>query len=318
MKEELYDVIVVGGGPAGLTAGLYSCRSGLKTLLLEKIGAGGEIATAGLVENYPGFPEGINGYELADKIRLQAEKSGLKILVEEVRKIAGKEGERTVETQGSGYKTLAVILAVGARPMKLGVPGESELRGKGVSYCATCDGPFFKDREIAVVGGGNTAVQEALFLSKFASHVKLVHRRARLRAMKILRERLLRNEKIEFVGDSVVTAINGEDRVKSVTVKNLKTSLESELPLGGVFIAVGYEPNTGFLKDMVELDERGYIITDEEMKTSVDGIYACGDVRKKNLRQVVTACGEGAVASFNAGNYVEELKGTAYGEYFSV
>jgi len=317
-QNTVYDIIIVGGGPAGLTAGLYACRGGMDTLLLEQVGAGGEIATAELVENYPGFPEGINGYELAEKMKLQAEKFGLDIRIEKVRKITEEKGKKVVETRKQEYRTLSVVIAVGSNPMKLGIPGEEELRGKGVSYCATCDGPFFRDKEIAVVGGGNTAVQEALFLSKFAARVHLIHRRSRLRAAKILQERLFHDEKIKFVKDSIVTRIGGEGKVETVFVKNVKTGLASELSLGGIFIAVGYEPNTGFLKGTVELDEYAYILTDEDMKTSAEGIYACGDVRKKKLRQVVTACGEGAAAAFSARNYVEELKGTAYGENFSV
>ncbi len=316
--KTLYDIIIIGGGPAGLTAGLYACRAGMDTVLLEKIGAGGEIATAGLVENYPGFPEGINGYELAEKFKLQAEKFGLNIQAAGVKRIIEKGGEKVVETEDQKYRTLAIITAVGCNPMKLGIPGEDELRGKGVSYCATCDGPFFKDKEIAVVGGGNTALEETLLLSKFATRIHLIHRRSRLRATKILQERFSKNERVKFIKDSIVTKIYGEDRVEAVSVKNLKTGVESELHLDGIFIAVGVKPNTEFLKDTIRLDENGYIITDENMKTSVDSIYACGDARKKTLRQVVTACGEGAAASFSAGSYVEELKGESYGEHFSI
>jgi thioredoxin reductase (NADPH) len=314
----MIDIIIAGGGPAGLSAGIYACRGGMNTVLFEKTVIGGQTATTELVENYPGFPEGINGYDLTDKMKRQAEKFGLDIRAEAVKKITRKGREIVVETETGKYQSIAVIAAPGCRPRELGIPGEEELRGKGVSYCATCDGPLFRDKEITVVGGGNTAVEEALFLAGFGKFVRLIHRRSRLRAAKILQERLLRHSKIEFVKDSVVVAINGKDVVESLSLKNVKTGAESEVPCAGVFIAVGLDPNTGFLKGTVEMNEKGYIITDENMKTSAEGIYACGDVREKTLRQVVNACGEGAVAAFSAQKHVEELKGTAYGEDFPI
>ena len=316
MIDDGFDIIIVGGGPAGLSAGIYACRGGMSAALLEKTGIGGQTATTELVENYPGFPEGINGYNLTDKMKQQAEKFGLDIRDEVVVKITKKGREIIVETENRQHKSIAVIVATGCRPRKLGIPGEEELRGKGVSYCATCDGPLFRDKEIAVVGGGNTAVEEALFLAGFGKFVRLIHRRSRLRASNILQERLLKHGKIEFVKDSVVTAIIGEDMVESLSLKNVKAGTESDVPCAGVFIAVGLDPNTGFLKGTVEMNEKGYIITDENMKTSTEGIYACGDLREKTLRQIVNACGEGAVAAFSAQKYVEELKGTAYGEDF--
>lgn len=321
-----FDIIIIGAGPGGLTAGLYASRAGMNTVLFEKIGIGGQILTSELVENYPGFPEGINGYELTEKMRAQAEKFGLSIRTEEVTEIRiNSATANIVETNTQKYKSTAVIIAAGCNPTKLNIPGEQDLLGKGVSYCATCDGPLFRDREIAVVGGGNTAVSEALFLAKFAKHVRLIHRRSRLRAAKILQDRLLKHgiesgkdSKIEFVKDSIVTKIHGKDRVESISIKNVKTETVSEIPVDGIFIAVGIKPNTGFLKDVVEIDESGYIITDENMKTSSDGIFACGDVRKKKLRQVITACGEAATAAVSAQNYVEEMKGTSYGTYIPV
>ncbi len=314
----MIDIIIVGGGPAGLSAGIYACRGGMNTILFEKMGVGGQTATTKLVENYPGFPEGINGYDLADKMKQQAEKFGLDIRAETVKKITRKGREIVVETENGQYKSIAVIIATGCRPRKLSIPGEEELRGKGVSYCATCDGPLFRDREIAVVGGGDTAVEEALFLAGFGKFVRLIHRRPRLRASKILQERLVKHSKIEFVKDSVVAAINGKDVVESLSLKNVKTGTESNVPCAGVFIAVGLDPNTEFLKGTVEMNGSAYIITDEDMKTSVEGIYACGDVREKTLRQVVNACGEGAVAAFTTQKYVEELKGISYGEDFTL
>ena len=316
--NDMYDIIIVGGGPAGLTAGMYACRGEMNTLLLEKAGAGGQILMAELVENYPGFHEGISGYELTDRMKKQAEKFGLDIRTEEVKNIVRKGREVTVITETREYKCLAVIIAAGAGMRKLGVPGEDELRGRGVSYCATCDGPFFRDKEIAVVGGGNSAVHEAVFLSKFGKSVKLIHRRSKLRAAKILQKTFFANEKTEFIKDSIVTGINGKDMVESVSLENVKTGQESKINCGGIFVAVGVIPNSKFLKGNVEIDEKGYIITDNDMKTSAEGIFACGDVRKKTMRQVINACGEGAQAVYSAQEYVEELKGTSYGKDFSV
>lgn len=311
-----YDVIIIGGGPAGLTAGLYTARARLKTLLLEKIAPGGQAAVAWAIENYPGFPEGIGGPELMEKMRKQTEKYGLEIKSGEVVKVsASSEDERSkgklkkvVNTEKGEYKTVALIVATGTRPRKLEVPGEERLVGRGVSYCATCDGPLFKNRKIVVIGGGDAAVEEALFLSKFAEKTTLIHRREELRATKIIEEQAVSNAKLEFLWKSVVTEILGETEVEGVKVRNLETGEDLTLEAKGVFIYIGTVPNTGFLKGVVEMDEEGFIITDENMETSVKGIYACGDVRKKLLRQVVTACGEGATAGFAAGQYVGEWK----------
>lgn len=314
--ESDYDIVIIGGGPAGLTAGLYAARARMKTMLVEKMVMGGQAAITETIENFPGFPDGIAGAELTDRMAEQASRFGLEFIDEEVSGIK----EKTIETnQGFSvvtgekeYSTLAIIVATGAEPKKLEVRGEEEFKGRGVSYCATCDGPFFKDLDIIVVGGGDTAVEEALFLTKFGRKVSLVHRRDRLRATKILQERALANPKIEFVWDSVVTAILGQESVEGVTVKNVKMDVEKEIPARGVFVFVGIEPNTQFLHGLVEADGSGYIVTDENMQTSKEGVFACGDARKKLLRQVVTACGEGATAAFAAQHYVEELKGTAY------
>ncbi len=318
VNNDIYDIIIIGGGPAGLTAGMYACRGEMRALLIEKAGPGGQILAAELVENYPGFPEGISGYELTDKMKKQAEKFGLDIRMEEVKGIVRGGREITVITEKQKYRCLSVIIAAGANPRKLGVPGEDELCGRGVSYCATCDGPFFRDKEIIVIGGGNSAVHEAVFLSKFGRSVKLIHRRSMLRATKILQKTFFTNEKTEFVKDSIVIGINGKDMVESVSLKNVKTGEESKINCGGVFIAVGVIPNSKFLKGNVEIDGKGYIITDNDMKTSADGIFACGDVRKKIMRQVINACGEGAQAVYSAQEYVEELKGTSYGKDFSI
>jgi len=312
-----YDIIIIGGGPAGLTAGLYTARSKMKTLLLEKVAPGGQAALAWTIENYPGFPEGIDGPELMGRVRKQAERYGLEIKSGEVVKVSvSSEDERSkrkvekiINTRGEEYKTVALIVATGTRPKKLGVTGEERLIGRGVSYCATCDGPLFKNRKVVVVGGGDTAVEEALFLSRFAEMTSLIYRRDELRATKIMRERAASNPKLEFISKSVVTEVLGETEVEGVKVRNVETGKDLTLEAKGVFVHIGNIPNTAFLKGIVEMDEEGFIVTNENMETSVSGIYACGDVRKKLLRQVVTACGEGATAGVAAGQYVQKWKG---------
>ncbi len=309
-SRDQYDIIIIGGGPAGLTAGIYASRARMRTLLIERLAPGGQAALTEIIENYPGFPEGILGPKLMEKMREQAIKTGLGIISGEVTEIEVKKG--IVKTKDRKHKALAIIIASGAHPQKLGVLGEDRLLGKGVSYCATCDGPLFKEQDIVVVGGGNSAVEEALFLTKFAKKVILIHRRDRLRAAKILQGRVLANERIEFILDSVITEILGKEGVNRVKVKNKKTGEEKEIPCQGVFISIGIIPATEFLKGLINMDEKGYLLTDEDMKTSQEGIYACGDCRKKLLRQIITACGEGALAAFAATKYVEELKGMAY------
>lgn len=314
-QQAEFDIAIIGGGPAGLTAGLYAARARMDTMIVEKMMFGGQAAITGTIENYPGFPEGIAGAELTNKMKEQAAKFGLGFIAAEVRAIEKDEKSNKgfiITTDEKKLSALAVIIATGADPQRLGVPGESEFEGRGVSYCATCDGPFFRDQDIVVVGGGDTAVEEGLFLTKFGSKVTLVHRRDRLRATKILQERALANPKLEFAWDSVVTGIVGENSVEGVNVKNVKTDEEKVLPARGVFVFVGIRPNTEFLQGLVKKDKSGYLITDENMQSSVEGIYACGDARKKLLRQVITACGEGATAAFSAQHYVEQIKGTVY------
>jgi thioredoxin reductase (NADPH) len=315
-EEKIYDAIIIGGGPAGLTAGIYLSRARMNTLLIEKALPGGQAILTEIIENYPGFPHGIAGPELMQKMEEQAVGFGLKIEYGEAAEVKIKEGKedklKIVKINNQEYKTLTIILASGAEASKLEVPGEEELRGRGVSYCATCDAPFFKDQKIVVVGGGDMAIEEALYLTKFVREATIIHRRDRLRATKILQERVFSNKKINFTWDSVVTKILGNEKVEGVLVQNKKTGEEREISCQGVFIFVGNIPNSKFFNELIKLDKKGYILTDDNMMTSQEGIYACGDVRKKLLRQVVTACGEGATAAFAAQKYIEELKGVSY------
>ena len=308
MGDVDYDVIIIGGGPAGLTAGLYTCRSRLKTLLIEEMFVGGQVATTDLVENYPGFVDGIKGPELVEKMEEQAKKFGLEIVNEKIEGVASSDDSLIITKLNSReFSCRALIIASGTRPNELGVVGESELRGRGVSYCATCDGPFFKELKIAVVGGGNSAVEEGIFLTKYAKKVYIIHRRDKLRADKIVQERAFDNEKIEILWDTVLEKIEGDQSVESIQVRNLKTDKVSQLDVGGIFLYVGITPNTDFLKGVLNLDKRGFVITDDEMKTSVPGIFAAGDVRAKLLRQISTAVGDGATAAFSAERHIEEL-----------
>lgn len=302
-----YDLIIIGGCPAGLTAGLYATRARLKTLLIEKMVVGGQAASTYMIENYPGFPEGILGPDLMQAMEKQAKRFGLEVLSGEVNYIKPQEKFWQVGWEEQNFLTKSVIVASGVEPVKLGIPGEEELRGKGVSYCATCDGPFFRDEEVGVVGGGDSAVDEAIYLTRFARQVYIIHRRDSLRAAKILQERARQNEKITILWNTVVTKVLGQDGVEGLELKNVRTQATRFLPVKGVFFYVGLRPMTGFLKDLVKLDERGYILTDENMATSAPGIFAAGDVRQKLLRQVTTAVGDGATAAFAVERYLETL-----------
>ncbi|MBM4140548.1 MAG: thioredoxin-disulfide reductase [Nitrospira sp.] len=307
--SDIYDVIIIGGGPAGLTAGLYTSRARLKSLLIEKGFAGGLVTTIEWVENYPGFDEGISGVELSQRMERQAKKFGLETVQGSVKEIyLHDEIKRIVFEEGNVYEAKTVILATGANPRLLKVEGEEKYRGRGVSYCATCDGAFFRGKKIAVVGGGNSAVQEALFLAKLAEVVYIVHRRDQLRATKIIQERAFINPKITFVWNSLVEKIEGDNTVHTLFLKNVKTGEVSRLDVQGVFIYVGYNPSTGFLKGLVKLDEDNYILTDEDMSTSVPGIFAAGDVRAKPLKQITTAVGDGATAAVSSEKYISQMK----------
>lgn len=308
MKNVDYDLVIIGGGPAGLTAGLYAARARLNVILLEKVVPGGQVVTTDWVENYPGFPEGISGPDLVQKMTAQVQKFDLKIETNAVVSMDLSEPIKKITLSDRVITTHAIIIASGASPKKLGVPGEDTFYGKGVSACATCDGPFFKDSVVAAVGGGDTAVQESLFLTKFAKKVYLIHRRDQLRAEAILQERALANEKIEFLWDSVLTGIKGLTDVEKISVQNLKTGDTKEIAVEGCFIWVGILPNAEFLPEVVELDQYGFIIVDGNMQTSVAGVYAAGDVRSTPLRQIATAVGDAAIAAFSAEHYLQNVK----------
>jgi thioredoxin reductase (NADPH) len=308
MANADYDLIIAGGGPAGLTAGLYAARARLRSLLIEKMAPGGQAATTFHIENYPGFAEGISGPDLAQAMENQAKRFGLEVTYGEVKGLSSREPFWEVEYEDRKVSGKALIVATGVEPKKLGIPGEETLRGRGVSYCATCDGPFFKDQEIGVIGGGDSAVEEAIYLTRFAGRVYLVHRRNALRAEKILQERAFENPKIEILWDTVPTKVLGDAGVEGLELQNVKTKDSKTLKVGGVFFYVGWLSNTGILKGVVNLDEQGYVLTDDTMATSAPGIFAAGDVRKKLLRQVATAVGDGATAAFAAEKYIESRK----------
>ncbi|MGB5219296.1 MAG: thioredoxin-disulfide reductase [Smithella sp.] len=310
-----YDTIIIGGGPAGYAAGIYAARSGMKTLLIEGASTVSQITITDLIENYPGIPEGINGFDLMQLFKKQALNFGLEIVAGDVQSITKNAADPViwdVVLTDKSYRTLSVIVATGAQWNKLGVPGEEEFAGKGVSYCATCDGPFYRNRDVVVVGGGDTAIQEALFLTHFARKVTVLHRRDRLRATAILQKRAFAEKKIEFAWQAKLAGITGKDFVTGVKVADVQSGAIREIAVEGVFIFVGLTPNTAFFRDVLTLDKGGYIMTDDHMKTSAAGIFAAGDCRAKQFRQVVTAAGDGANAIHSAELYVDELKGQTY------
>ncbi len=298
MKE--YQSVVIGGGPAGITACMYLLRAGLKIGWAEKFAPGGQVLNTELIENYPGFPEGIKGYELMSNMEKHLSSFEFDRYTDEVKGITYSYKENIVKLGEQEVKSKTVIICTGASHRKLGIPGEEEFTGKGVSYCALCDGMFFKDQVVACVGGGNTALEESLYLSKIASKVYLIHRRDEFRGYKIYQEKVLNNPKIEVVFDTVVDEIKGTESVEEVLITNKKTMERSSLKVNGIFIFVGISPNTQFLPKDIDVDSQGFIITDTEMRTNLPGIFAAGDVRSKNCRQVVTATGDGAQAAHSA------------------
>ena len=301
-----YDTIIIGGGPAGLAAALYAARAGLKTLVTEMAAPGGQAATTERIENYPGFSDGVSGPDLVARMMDQAVKFGATIITSEATAVELDGASKVVTTVDGDFAGKTVILAMGARPAQLGVPGEAEYTGRGVSYCATCDGPFYRDMEVAVIGGGDSAIEEALYLTRFASKVVVVHRRDQLRAARVLQDRAFANPKVEFRWNSVVLAINGGDFVEGIRVRDVKTGDEAIIPVGGVFVYVGAQPNTALIRGRIELDAQGYILTDDHLATNVPGVFAAGDVRVKPLRQVVTAVADGALAAFMADQYIHK------------
>ena len=302
--DKNYQVVIIGGGPAGLTAGLYCARSRFDPLLIEEGIIGGQITNAERVENYPGFPKGISGTELGQLIHKQATSYGSETLLAEVTKVVPGQKHNLVNTSEGDFIAESIIIASGAQFRKLGTPGEDRFVGKGVSYCATCDGPLFKGKTVAVIGGGDSAVTEALYLSKFASSVNIIHRRGQLRASKIFEERAMAEPKIDFIWDTVVTQIEGDGVVRQLTLKNTKNDRISILEIAGVFVAIGSKPNSAQWRGLLTLDEEGYIITNELMETKIPGIFAAGDIRHNPARQIITAAGDGAAAAISAARFL--------------
>jgi thioredoxin reductase (NADPH) len=306
-QEKIYDLVVLGGGPAGLTAAIYAARSLLSVLVVEQMLSGGQIATTEKVENYPGFPTGVGGMELGQLLEEQARNFGAEMALVTIEKAVLSGDIKEVHTNEGVFRGRTLIIAAGTRSRPLGVPGEQELKGRGVSYCVTCDGSFFRDRNVMVVGGGDSALEEALVLTKFAAKVYIVHRRQELRAIRILQERVRNNPKIELILNTEVRKINGEQAVESVTLEDIAQNKTWDIDVDGIFLYVGLEPNTGFLGDGLARNEYGYLITDEAMATNLPGVFAAGDIREKGLRQVVTAVADGAVAAVSAVKYLDNI-----------
>ncbi len=303
----MYDVAILGGGPAGLTAAIYASRARLSTVMIERNYPGGQVAMCDNIENYPGYVANTSGFELCTSMKDQAEKFGAEIKLTEIAKLElDSPHEKILHTaDGQQIKAKTIILSLGANPRKLGVPGEIEFIGRGVSYCAVCDAAFFKDKKLVVVGGGDTAVEDSNFLTRYASSVTIVHRRDKFRAQRIIQERALGNPTIDVQWNSVVKSIGGKDAVDHIVLQDVLTKEETHVPVDGVFVLIGLDPNTDFLGGQIELDQMGYIITDENMRTNIPGVFAAGDVRHKLLRQIVTACADGAIAATAAEKYIE-------------
>ncbi len=301
-----YDVAIIGAGPAGLSAAIYSARGGLKTIVFEKGLIGGQIIVTSEVENYPGFEETMSGFEIMEKMKLQALKFDAQIVEENVKGIAIEGLCKIIETENEQYRIKSIIICTGAYPRKLNVPGEEKFTGKGVSYCATCDGALYRNKVVAVIGGGDSAVEEAIFLTKFAKKVYIIHRRDSLRAVHAIQQRAFSNPKIEFIWNTVIQRVNGDLQVKSIELFNRITDEESQLEVDGIFVYVGILPNNALFESRINLDTMGFIITDEEMHTNIPGVFAAGDIRKKILRQVVTATSDGAISAYMAEKWIQE------------
>lgn len=300
-----YDVVIIGAGPAGLAAALYTARARRSTLIIERNVTGGQIALTAEIENYPGI-DTINGFDLGQAMQQQAEKYGAEMAYTNVTSIEPQEGRHVVHTDDGDYLAKALIITAGADYNRLNVPGEDRLTGRGVSYCGTCDAAFFKDQEVALVGGGDAAMDEGLFVSRYASKVYVIHRRDQLRASAVLQERAFANEKMAFIWDTVVDSIDGEEQVESLHIRNVKTGEERDFPVSGVFIFIGQTPNSGFLEGVVEMDNGRHVIVNEWMETNVPGIFAAGDIRNSSARQVVSSAGDGATAAIRADHYISE------------
>ena len=310
-KKNIFDVIIIGSGPAGMSAGVYAGRAGYKTMIIEKLSPGGQMVLASYIDNYPGFPDGISGFELQEKMVTQAKKYNVNFETKTVKAVLKQGNEFIVQTESVDFKALSVIIASGAKHRNINIPGEKEFNSRGVSYCGTCDGPFFRDKNVVVIGGGDTALCEAGFIAKFAKSVKIVHRRNRFRAVQSIVEQAEKTPGITFVFDTIATRINGSSSVESITLKNVKTGQEWDEKTDGVFVFIGLDPNTEFV-DTDIMDDSQYIITDDRMKTSIPGMFAAGDVRSETFRQIICAASDGARAANYAGEYVDELKGDAY------
>ena len=305
-KKTKFDIVIIGAGPSGYTAGIYCSRAGYDTLILSGILPGGQLVNTTEVENYPGFEKGIMGPDLMIEMRKQTQRMGTTIIDDEVVDVDFRHKPFKVLTASEEYEGRAVIIATGANPRKLGLSGENTFAGKGVSYCATCDGPFFRNQELIVVGGGDSAVEEATFLTKFATTVHLVHRRESLRASKIMQERAMKNNKIKFHWNSTITDIKGDQKMRQAVLKNIKTGEEKTLDVGGLFVAIGHEPNTKLFKKQIDLDGEGYIILKNKTHTNIEGIFAAGDVHDRSYRQAITAAGFGCMAAIDADKYITE------------
>ncbi|MCS7152030.1 MAG: thioredoxin-disulfide reductase [Endomicrobia bacterium] len=307
MNNKVYDVIIIGGGPAGYSAGIYTARAMLKTLIITSFIIPTQVVLTDVIENYPGFPEGINGFDFIEKLKQQAEKFGTEILTGDVTKIEKFDNGFKISLSSSNdfFITNTVIIATGRKNKKLGIEDEEKFIGRGISYCAVCDGALYKNKTVAIIGGGNTAFTEAIFLTKYVKKLYIIHRREQFRAIKILQQQLLTKENVETITPYVVEKIIGENSFKGIILKNVLDNTKKELYCDGMFVCIGYKPNTEFLTGLVKMDEEGYIITDEKLQTSVEGIYACGDCREGSVKQIVNACAEGVHAALSVISYIQ-------------